>query len=95
MQWRSWPKAQRDGLMKKRTIVFVDEVHRFCASRCFLPLVRGCLFTFMGATTENPSSTGAAVARRGVLSRSAAKTKQITAKAQFTLLGAEAYGRTA
>jgi putative ATPase len=47
----------RDGLMSQRTIVFVDEVHRFNKSQqdAFLPHVESGLFTFIGATTENPS----------------------------------------
>ncbi|CAH0354580.1 replication-associated recombination protein A [Aquabacterium sp. CECT 9606] len=46
--------AQRNGL---RTIVFVDEVHRFNKAQqdAFLPHVESGLFTFIGATTENPS----------------------------------------
>ncbi|MDP2820353.1 MAG: replication-associated recombination protein A [Polaromonas sp.] len=41
----------------RRTIVFVDEVHRFNKSQqdAFLPYVESGLFTFIGATTENPS----------------------------------------
>jgi putative ATPase len=43
--------------MGRRTIVFVDEVHRFNKSQqdAFLPHVESGLFTFIGATTENPS----------------------------------------
>ena len=39
------------------TIVFVDEVHRFNKAQqdAFLPHVESGLFTFIGATTENPS----------------------------------------
>jgi putative ATPase len=39
------------------TILFVDEVHRFNKSQqdAFLPYVEKGLFTFIGATTENPS----------------------------------------
>ena len=46
--------AQAHG---RRTIVFVDEVHRFNKSQqdAFLPHVESGLFTFIGATTENPS----------------------------------------
>ncbi len=49
--------AARDGLEARRTIVFVDEVHRFNKSQqdAFLPHVESGLFTFIGATTENPS----------------------------------------
>ena len=47
----------RDGLSPQATIVFVDEVHRFNKSQqdAFLPHVESGLFTFIGATTENPS----------------------------------------
>ncbi len=47
----------RNGLDPQRTIVFVDEVHRFNKSQqdAFLPHVESGLFTFIGATTENPS----------------------------------------
>jgi putative ATPase len=43
--------------LPKRTLVFVDEVHRFNKSQqdAFLPHVESGLFTFIGATTENPS----------------------------------------
>ena len=46
--------AQQQG---RRTIVFVDEVHRFNKSQqdAFLPHVESGWFTFFGATTENPS----------------------------------------
>ncbi|MFZ2649590.1 MAG: replication-associated recombination protein A [Burkholderiaceae bacterium] len=39
------------------TVVFVDEVHRFNKAQqdAFLPHVESGLFTFVGATTENPS----------------------------------------
>src|SRR5512135_2371724 len=41
----------------RRTILFVDEVHRFNKSQqdAFLPYVEQGLVTFIGATTENPS----------------------------------------
>jgi putative ATPase len=41
----------------RRTILFVDEVHRFNKAQqdAFLPFVERGLFTFVGATTENPS----------------------------------------
>jgi putative ATPase len=50
-------EAAQTGLMPQRTIVFVDEVHRFNKSQqdAFLPHVESGLFTFIGATTENPS----------------------------------------
>ena len=47
----------RIGLQPQRTIVFVDEVHRFNKSQqdAFLPHVESGLFTFIGATTVYPS----------------------------------------
>jgi putative ATPase len=48
-------KASRRG--GRATVVFVDEVHRFNKAQqdAFLPHVESGLFTFIGATTENPS----------------------------------------
>ena len=41
----------------RATVLFVDEVHRFNKSQqdAFLPHVEAGLFSFIGATTENPS----------------------------------------
>ena len=43
--------------MGKRTILFVDEVHRFNKAQqdAFLPFIEDGTVTFIGATTENPS----------------------------------------
>lgn len=54
-------KDIRDAVEQARavgpTMVFVDEVHRFNKAQqdAFLPHVESGLFTFVGATTENPS----------------------------------------
>jgi len=50
-------RAQIARGSQRRTIVFVDEVHRFNKAQqdAFLPHVESGLFTFIGATTENPS----------------------------------------
>lgn len=50
-------KAQVAQGQGRRTILFVDEVHRFNKAQqdAFLPYVESGLFTFIGATTENPS----------------------------------------
>ncbi|MGC3985246.1 MAG: replication-associated recombination protein A [Pseudorhodoferax sp.] len=79
----------RDGLEQRGTIVFVDEVHRFNKSQqdAFLPHVESGLFTFIGATTENPSFE----VNSALLSRAAvyvlqplgeAELRQIVARAQ-------------
>ncbi|MBU0992336.1 MAG: replication-associated recombination protein A [Proteobacteria bacterium] len=49
-------KKQKD-LFDKRTILFVDEIHRFNKSQqdAFLHHVESGLITLVGATTENPS----------------------------------------
>jgi putative ATPase len=48
---------QNQEVLARRTILFVDEVHRFNESQqdAFLPHVESGLITFIGATTENPS----------------------------------------
>ena len=50
-------RAQAARRAGRRSIVFVDEVHRFNKAQqdAFLPHVESGLFTFVGATTENPS----------------------------------------
>jgi hypothetical protein len=51
-------EARADAQMRAGAdIVFVDEVHRFNKAQqdAFLPHVESGLFTFIGATTENPS----------------------------------------
>lgn len=50
-------RAQAVKVQGRRTVVFVDEVHRFNKSQqdAFLPHVESGLFSFIGATTENPS----------------------------------------
>ncbi|WP_407332677.1 replication-associated recombination protein A [Enterovibrio sp. 27052020O] len=50
-------KAKESKLVGRRTILFVDEVHRFNKSQqdAFLPHIEDGTVTFIGATTENPS----------------------------------------
>ena len=50
-------RAQAACATGRGTVVFVDEVHRFNKAQqdAFLPHVESGLFTFIGATTENPS----------------------------------------
>jgi putative ATPase len=65
------------------TIVFVDEVHRFNKSQqdAFLPFVEQGLFTFVGATTENPSFEviGALLSRAAVYVLSSLSTDELGA----------------
>ena len=48
---------ERRAFRGERTVVFVDEIHRFNKAQqdAFLPHVEGGLLTLVGATTENPS----------------------------------------
>ncbi|HEY8477115.1 MAG TPA: replication-associated recombination protein A [Chloroflexota bacterium] len=50
-------EARRLQRMGRRTVLFVDEVHRFNRAQqdAVLPHVESGLLTFIGATTENPS----------------------------------------
>ncbi len=50
-------KAKQNLVSHRRTVLFVDEVHRFNKSQqdAFLPYVEDGTFIFIGATTENPS----------------------------------------
>jgi putative ATPase len=49
--------AQQERISGRKTILFVDEVHRFNKAQqdAFLPYVEDGTFIFIGATTENPS----------------------------------------
>ncbi len=79
-------KAQlaQEGLDPRATIVFVDEVHRFNKSQqdAFLPHVESGLFTFIGATTENPSFE----VNSALLSRSAVYVLQALSTEALTVL---------
>ena len=63
-------QAQALRAAGRATVVFVDEVHRFNKAQqdAFLPHVESGLFTFIGATTENPSFevNSALLSRAGV-----------------------------
>jgi len=48
---------ERRRMQRQRTLLFVDEIHRFTKAQqdAFLPHVEGGTLTLIGATTENPS----------------------------------------
>jgi putative ATPase len=50
-------QQHKQGLLARRTILFVDEIHRFNKSQqdALLPFVEDGTITLIGATTENPS----------------------------------------
>jgi len=50
-------QAELSGLAPRRTVLFIDEIHRFNKSQqdALLPFVEDGTLTLIGATTENPS----------------------------------------
>lgn len=50
-------RARQNWNLQQRTVLFVDEIHRFNKAQqdAFLPHVESGLITLIGATTENPS----------------------------------------
>jgi len=86
-------QTARDGLERRRTLVFVDEVHRFNKSQqdAFLPHVESGLFTFIGATTENPSFE----VNSALLSRAAVYVLQALQEADLAQIVARAQAITA
>lgn len=87
-------QAQQYLAQGKHTILFVDEIHRFNKSQqdALLPHVESGLFTFIGATTENPSFevNSALLSRAQVYvlkSLSEDELKQLLKRAQASALG--------
>jgi putative ATPase len=82
--------AQLARSQGRRTILFVDEVHRFNKSQqdAFLPHVESGLFTFIGATTENPSFE----VNSALLSRAAVYVLQALSQADLEQIVARALG---
>ncbi len=85
-------EEQRD-LRGRKTILFVDEVHRFNKSQqdAFLPYVEDGTVVFVGATTENPSFelNNALLSRCRVYVLKSLDTDQIKALIQQTLTNSE------
>jgi putative ATPase len=74
-------RAEVNKSLGRRTILFVDEVHRFNKSQqdAFLPFVESGLVTFVGATTENPSFE----VNSALLSRASVYTLQSLSEAEM------------
>ncbi|MGQ5524317.1 replication-associated recombination protein A [Chitinimonas sp. PSY-7] len=86
-------QAEQYLALGRRTILFVDEIHRFNKSQqdALLPYTESGLVTFIGATTENPSFevNSALLSRAQVYvlkSLSDAELKQLLVRAQKTIL---------
>jgi putative ATPase len=91
-------EAEANRTRGLRTILFVDEVHRFNKAQqdAFLPYVESGLVTFIGATTENPSFEviSALLSRASVYvltPLSEAELKTLFARAQQTAFPALAF----
>jgi putative ATPase len=87
-------QAERNLSLGKRTILFVDEIHRFNKSQqdALLPYAESGLVTLIGATTENPSFevNSALLSRSQVYvlkSLTEEELKQLLGRAQEKLLG--------
>ena len=76
-------RAEDNRRFGDKTIVFVDEIHRFNKAQqdAFLPFVEKGSIILIGATTENPSFevTGALLSRCKVFVLQALKTEELTA----------------
>ncbi|MCP5268812.1 MAG: replication-associated recombination protein A [Zoogloeaceae bacterium] len=77
-------RAEVNRSLGRRTILFVDEVHRFNKGQqdAFLPFVESGLVTFVGATTENPSFE----VNSALLSRASVYTLQSLSEQEMGLL---------
>ncbi|MEY2890164.1 MAG: hypothetical protein RJA98_72 [Pseudomonadota bacterium] len=95
-------QAQQYLSQGRHTILFVDEIHRFNKSQqdALLPHVESGLFTFIGATTENPSFevNSALLSRAQVYvlkSLSDDELRQLLTRAQSQALGHLAFDEAA
>jgi putative ATPase len=78
-------EAQADRVLGQRSVLFVDEIHRFNKAQqdALLPVVESGLLTLIGATTENPSFS----LNNALLSRARVYVlKNLTTDALLTLL---------
>ncbi|MEY4563679.1 MAG: hypothetical protein RLZZ618_2956 [Pseudomonadota bacterium] len=84
----SMEHAQQNLSLGKKTILFVDEIHRFNKSQQdgLLPFVESGLVTFVGATTENPSFE----VNSALLSRAQVYVLQVLSDDELRLLVARA-----
>ncbi|OYW08645.1 MAG: AAA family ATPase, partial [Acidobacteriia bacterium 12-62-4] len=74
-------RAEQTRRLGRRTVLFVDEIHRFNKAQqdAFLPYVEKGDVTLIGATTENPSFevVGALLSRSRVFTLQALSTEQL------------------
>lgn len=89
-------KAEENRRYGERTIVFVDEIHRFNKAQqdAFLPFVEKGSIILIGATTENPSFeiNGALLSRCKVFVLQALQTEELTALLGHALKDKRGFG---
>lgn len=90
-------KAEATKAMGIRTILFVDEIHRFNKAQqdAFLPYVERGIITLIGATTENPSFevNSALLSRCKVFVLQALETKDIVTLLTQAIQDDRGYGK--
>ena len=91
-------QAEGNRAFGGRTIVFVDEIHRFNKAQqdAFLPFVEKGSIVLIGATTENPSFeiNGALLSRCKVFVLQALKQEELTALLERALKDPRGFGGT-
>ena len=89
-------KAEKNRIYGARTIVFVDEIHRFNKAQqdAFLPFVEKGSIILIGATTENPSFevNGALLSRCKVFVLQSLKTEELVSLLRHALTDERGFG---
>lgn len=90
-------QAERNRRYGEKTILFVDEIHRFNKAQqdAFLPYVEKGSIVLIGATTENPSFevNGALLSRCKVFVLQALKTEELVALLRRALTDERGFGK--
>ncbi len=91
-------QAENDRMLGMKTIVFVDEIHRFNKAQqdAFLPFVEKGSIILIGATTENPSFeiNSALLSRCKVFVLEALKKEDLTLLLERTLKDKKGFGNS-
>lgn len=89
-------QAEKNRRFGEKTILFVDEIHRFNKAQqdAFLPFVERGSIILIGATTENPSFevNGALLSRCKVFVLQALKTEELTGLLKHALQDGRGFG---
>ena len=89
-------EADRNAILGERTLLFIDEIHRFNKAQqdAFLPFVEKGSIVLIGATTENPSFevNAALLSRCKVFVLQALTEAELTALLRRTLTDSRGFG---